>query len=524
MTRSKVGLISEDEVDEQMKRLRGPRGISLQQGKLLSYLIEARRKGRFLELDGRTILRRFEEKDKHKGKKITERAEIEKAVQRARRLAFDLNRSLLAYYRELPPGSPDTIKIVLSEHPDAMEDGQHRYEPQISRLTIQDVSEEAGIWFVGNNVKALEYVTQNMLKLNRIEETFVRWIPRTASLYGGRTFKVFLRALKESKLLYRAVLGPTTDSAIYEIGGLRESLAARSVDAPDDQAPTKLYRLSHDMALMNFTLLYYAENPNDFYQHTTSVEVLFGYGVHERFERADTTVVFRTFDSRLVEEFRELFKALRSEEFSRQLDLDRPDLFMNEPRLCDVLATFPCLPKDEVLRKTRASGTGELWSKSKDSAEYKEGDRDDKYVPGRPHIKICVSALLLLDDEVFVDELKKALKRSVQVSIAIWAPGPFIDARTKAAKLRPDAASRQIEGARSALRSLGRHNNLFVRECFGEWASTSIIWIDEFIYYSSYWNGMDVADGPHFLVTAESNTGGVLRDQYLQMLTASNLL
>ena len=515
--------ISEHDVDEQVSLLCKPRNLPEKRGKLLAYLIGAQRRGDFELVGGRRVLIQFEERENLKGKTYPN-AQAEQAYQRARQVARDLRLDLERYYRELVPNAPDCIKIMLPEHRGPSADA-HAYQPQITRRNPTTPSADARFWLVGDNVQALEYVTDRISKLNRIEETFVRWTEKHSSLYAGSAFRLFVEKLKASRLLYRAVFGPMTDSAVFEKGGLREVLASRVVkDLPNGETATKLYRLLHGTALMNFTLLYFFEDEGRFFKRTSHIEVLFGYGVHEEYGGPDTTVVFGSDDPRLVKEFQKHFDALRDERFSRPLDLGQPALFRNQPWGSDVLVTFPKLPSEELERKTRASGTGDGWTDKSRMFGLGPAERQDNYVPGRPHIKICVSALKLLASKPFRDELKSALARNVQVSITLWAPeSSFIDLRTKAIGLDPEDARHELESAFLVAKHLGKHKNLFIRRCTAPMGSVSILWIDEFIYFSPYWVGKDVADGPHFLVMADSATGVEIRDQYDQMIAASGL-
>ena len=508
------------QIKEQVERLcKASKYIPGKQADLLRYLTDPTRQKDFETDRSREILLKFEISQ---GYEISERTEAS-FVNRARRLVFELSRGLRLYYRELPPNAPDRVLIQI-EAPRSSED--YRYKPTISDLVPEDGTTEGERFsLLGTNMQALKYVTDQIPKLNRIEETFVRWTERDSSLYAGSPFGDFLETLSASKLLYRAVLGPMTDTAVVNQGGLRDVLAKRVVeDLPKGETATKLYQLHHATALMNFTLLYYVEDESFFFEKTNHIEVLFGYGVHAHFGGPDSTVVFRSNDEDLVEEFQMHFDALRDERFSRRLDLRQPAVFSNKFFKCDVLATFPELPVEEIRLKTQASGGTSIRGNEQRTSDVERTERRDDYVPGRPHIKICVSALRLLDDEPFIDELRRALERGVQVSVAHWGPGPFLTARIKAARMRPYAASRESEGARDAVQSLGPHPNLFLRECFGEWASASIIWIDNLIYFSSYWIGRNVANGPHFLVTVSSETGEVLRDQYNEMIATSKLL
>jgi hypothetical protein len=506
------GGVEVEDVREQLLLLCGPRGIPARQGRLLKHLVQAHLDRKFEEQDGTAILKDFEKKDQRNGLKDRRRSpDPEKAAGRARQLASQLKRSLARYYENLPSNPQDRIRIQLG-------DG---YEPQITWFISLPLAGDKRFSFVGNNIDALNYVTERVAKLNRIEETFVRWVDLESTIYARETFKRFLAALSKSKLLYRAVLGTMTDRIVHEEGGLRATLAERHSNLELSRPSARIYRLRHGTALMNFTLLYRSENKDAFHDPTTNVEVLFGYGVSHAHERAEETFVFRSKDPRVVRQFQDLFNALRSNKFSRELDLNRADLFADEPGFCDVLATFPRLPEKEILLKTRVSGTGIGRAFSPTSAPV----RNDNYSPGRPHVKICVSALHLLDEEVFLNEIRDALRRGVQVSIALWKPGePFLVARTTASGMRPDAAKREVEGAHDAIRSLGPHENLFVRHCFGTWSSGSIIWIDDVIFYSAYWLGRNVSEGPHFMVPLVSDTGRALVDQYERMIKDSTLI
>ena len=496
--------------------------VSKKRRALLDYLLKAKENGAFASKPtGKQILVQFEVSQGAMFDQSDPIA-VKQAYDRARQVAVRLSDILRDYYSG--PGLNDGIKVLLPLT-DLDPDDSQTYEPQVVIVDkLPKTLERVDLWRVGNNVDALSYVTKQISKLNRIEETFVRWVDRKSSLYEGNAFSEFLKELRGSRLLYRAVLGLMTDSAIFHDQGLRETLANRvSKDLPADERAAKLYRLLHDTALMNFTLLYYFETEDDFYNHTSNVEVLFGYGVHEPFEKADTTVVFRSTDAAIVNEFQELFKALREEEFSRQLDIGRPDLFSSEPRACDVLATFTEVPLKQITRRIKASGMTKF-AIGKDIVLPIGVKRDDVYVPRRPHIKICVSALKLLDTKQVQDALRRALDRDVQVSIALWTPASsFVRLRAQAIGVDVAAAIRELEGAWAGVRSLGKHDNLFIRRCGGLVSSLSIIWIDEFIYFSPYWLGKDVADGPHFLVTSDSDTGMELRDQYDQMLATAEL-
>ena len=487
---------------------------------LLEFLVEARANtadgtelNEFERDGGAEVLLRFEMKQAKI--QTLSAAQRKTYLVTARKLVSSLSVSLRLYYCELPEEAPDKVLIHIEEP----KDGEaHRYEPKVSYIPKKASAETSQqLWFVGDNVAALKYVTERIPELNRIDETFVRWVDKHSSLYGRSPFAKFLEALKGHKLLYRAVLGPMTDSAISQEGGLRDVLANRSVDdLPPYEVAAKVYRLHHHSPLLNFTLLYYFDDENKFYKRTRNTEVLFGFGVFDQNQGANATVVYRSKDRRLFAEFQRLFQALRNEEVSRELDINQPDQFLEEPRQCDVLATFETLPKAQILRKLRASGSGSY------AAKVNAGSKTEKdYRPSRPHVRICVSALHFLDDQELLDELKAALGRGVQVSIALWDRGPFLELRTKVIGVRPDAAAREIEGSRSAVTFLGAHNNLFVHWCTCLSGSVSIFWIDDFIYFSPYWIGRNVAAGPHFLVAATSETGKVIQEQYRQMLKGS---
>lgn len=234
------------------------------------------------------------------------------------------------------------------------------------------------------------------------------------------------------------------------------------------------------------------------------------------------TIVYASKEPRLVKEFQELFNALR-EEFSRPLELSRPGLFHNEPQQCDILASFLKLPEGGIVAQDPRIWTGDWPRDDQSQSRSTAVKRDDAYRPNKPHIKICVSALKFLDTKRLKDELKRALHRGVQISVALWAPGPFTEARARVIGLDAEDVEREMDGSWSVAKFLGKHENLFIRRCTSEFGSVSIIWIDELIYFSTYWLGKDVADGPHFLTLASSDTGRQLQDQYEQMLEDSTL-
>ena len=126
-----------------------------------------------------------------------------------------------------------------------------------------------------------------------------------------------------------------------------------------------------------------------------------------------------------------------------------------------------------------------------------------------------------MDRDALREELKLALDRGVNVSIALWGRGPFSATRVRVIGISAEAAKREMNGSRSLLKFLGNHEKLTKRRCTCEVGSVSIITIDELTYFSAYWVGKNVADGPHFLTTVNSTTGKELQAQYDLMLKDS---
>jgi hypothetical protein len=187
---------------------------------------------------------------------------------------------------------------------------------------------------------------------------------------------------------------------------------------------------------------------------------------------------------------------------------------VNPPPTCcfSVIAPHYCMLPSSFCRveSKRAGGVidfVECWSLTTDS------DKLNRH-----------SAWHLLDRLDF--ELEAAIKRGVKVSIALWHPdSDFLKYRQKVIGGDLTYVEREIRDNRSALNNLHVYDhpykNLSVRWCTGELGSVSIFWIDDLIYFSTYWIGDHVSDGPHFLVPSHSDTGEKLRAQYDEMLVTS---
>lgn len=385
-----------------------------------------------------------------------------------------LRKRLATYYDDLRKKSfetrktpPDTLKLTIGK----------RYRPEITSLqpapalaSDESANEGGSALYYGNSEKALRYVTARVGRATRIEDTAIRWIA-AASVYSDAALREFTSALQESAAEFVSITGPVTDRAYVK--ALREAFSG------EQSARVKCFRLRRTVPIMNFLILTFADDVP---------EVLFGYGAHEE-ESPDRTQVFKTTDSLLVEEFHRLFRALSRKRFAEPITVEDPTFVESDRQDCDVLATYRSFPIEQVAAKLL-----------------------------RCHrVALCALQWPTLDQ--LVPGLQKALRRECDVSIALWKPGdPFVKLRRKAFSQELPLAS-SIEGNEkilSALRGAGP-GKLTVYHCNG-WASVSLLWIDDLIYFGAYWRDDNASNGPHFLVHQSSHTGEHLLEQYYRMV------
>lgn len=338
----------------------------------------------------------------------------------------------------------------------------------------------------GNNVEAMAYLTSRIQNVKRIEDTAIRW-DITPSFYAGEVFERFQEELskafaeshnEEGKIEYRSITSSVTDPGYAK--GLRRVFAFHKY--PEIQC----FRLHHAVPMMNFVLLY--ERSND------ALEVLFGYGIQTSYTDVSHTRVFSSTDPDLTQAFQELFGILRSPRFARPISVIDDEFSMASVRRCDVLATYPSLPKDEIQERIRDAAS----------------------------IVICVTASHLLERELYA-LLEEALDGKCEVRIALWEPdSEFMKLRDKAIHGRPGYPFEELDMNLKTVELLKqRYPDLDVLTCHGQ-GSVSLFMIDDWIYFSPYWVGRNVSDGPHFLVHRSSDTGQKVEGQFEEMLRSTS--
>lgn len=328
--------------------------------------------------------------------------------------------------------------------------------------------------YIGTNAQAMKYLT-NRIRVGvatRIEDTAIRWnIMR--SLYLKDDLNDFKEALAESHAEFISITGPVKDSAYMK--ALMEAFERRTADKPKP----KCFQLHHVAPIMNFINLKYLAEPE---------EVLFGFGMQHGHSTSEETAVFSSSDKRLVEEFKDLFKVLRSESFSTPINLTTG---MSQTYLeqCDVLATFQGMPKKFI----RAS----------------EISQDCKII----NIAITYS------DEIerLESVLKESGRRDITVRILLSHPeSRFLRMRSRitSRKNLPPLAYRNLD----ILRGFNLGDQLQVRLTNRVMAVT-YTQINTTTIFSPYWSGPAAADGTdddgtYFVVESTSNTGIFLEKQF----------
>jgi hypothetical protein len=246
--------------------------------------------------------------------------------------------------------------------------------------------------------------------------------------------------------------------------------------------PSKLdaWRIHHASPIMNFTIFYPKKGSG------IRKTVFFGYGKHTGLDFSLTdTAVFASEDETLIKEYQRLFKVLKSEDISQSLSVNDPVFVQSSFYKNDVLASFKTFP-DEIATRIRDC---------------------------RQSIKICVAGWSQLDTHIQV--IESVLAKGIAVTIALWHPkSDFI-------KFRSEQLSNARRIVSNNLHTLGqiRHpgDNLTIIECSG-WASVSLFWIDDVIYFGLYWCGMSTLQGSFFMVKEDSPTGDRLKTEFSTMI------
>lgn len=548
MSATSTPVLEDRALEEQVQRIVNAEGLKEVLQSWLRLLLKAQLDGDFKSSStknkGKHILLKIEAK--RRGQEYIPKTQVESAYGAARQSVRRLSMHLEDYYRELAENASDRILILIpweeagakrhkTEHP--------RYEPQVNRdfqPSSNPLSQNKNFKFIGDSVAALEHVRRQLPQLRRIEETFIRWVEPKQSLYEedkpNKPFERFLTELAKSKVIYRAVLGPFVDPVVFRPGeSLTDVLRNRAWEYKK-KSGAKFFRLLHAAPIMSFSLLYYSTDPtsntDSFYEKTNEIEVLYGFGIFESRGSSAKTAVFSSRHSRLCEEFQHQFEALRHPDFSYEISVERPHLFPNLLHKSDVIATFDQFPEAEIIQRMESCGRVPIpIPKEKTGEAIQDYLNKDPYPHGtrRPHVTICVSASKPLNDQPFRNGLSSVLRRkNVQVSIALWALGsPFLKLRGQVILSNDDpdpvAAEMEAYDNHRLVKNLLSYENLKVHECHGGMGSVSIFWIDDLIYFSPYWIGENVADGPHFLVAATSATGLRLQEQYQRMIATSGL-
>jgi hypothetical protein len=454
---------------------------------LLEYLIRIQGAGRYREKNnpptGRAILYEFYEHhlgrstpaerhpnvDQHKGKGIQVVAELEQHLER--------------YYRNLPSDAPDKIEILVPRK------GRQGYQPQYKQRSLSSAAEKTLFTHLGNNQDAMRFLIDLIPNASLVEDTAVRWHdPQKPSLYSKTLMEEFTQALSENiNLQYRSITGPVIDSAYKDL------LAKAFAERPDRLS---MWRLHHIAPLMNFVVLYSKKRPDG----TQRKMVFFGYGRQTGSDLLDNTAVFLSESLELIREYRRLFAVLKEDRFSRAITLKDQEFGISRAHSTDVLASFPGWP-DEI---------------------------EERFRHCQHSIRICTVGWPALDD--YIPHLGEALSRGCSVSVTLW------DEQSETVAMRsgeiahipgnvvknelPFAANTIINNRKSLLSLLQLHKSLKIRSS-GGWASVSIYWIDDLIYFCPYWTHPKAMRGPHFLVHANSNLGGDLQRQYQTMVRRS---
>ncbi len=448
------------EIDDQVSLLK-PALKDDDQRRLLAFLVDKIKEKRWPPgtlVFGKDILAEYHKRVGDRGRRYSE------VDSRYRHQIIALRKRLEKYYDKLAWDAADTLELKIGE--------RNRPEIKTRQVPVVSAADESasagGSAYYGNSEKALRYLTARIGRATRIEDTAIRWLA-AASVYSKAALQEFTRALRESATEFVSITGPVTDRAYVE--------ALRDAFSGEQSARLKLFRLRRTVPIMNFLILTFADDVT---------EVLFGYGAHDE-ESLEKTQVFKTTDSRLVEEFQRLFTALSRNRFAESITVEDPTFVESDRQDCDVLATYRSFPIEQVAAKLRRCR----------------------------RVALCALQWPTLDQ--LVPGLQKALGRKCDVSIALWEPDdPFVKLRRTAFSQELPLAS-SIEGNKKILSALRGAGKLTVSYCKG-WASVSLLWIDDLIYFGAYWRDDNASNGPHFLVHQDSHTGKHLVEQYYRMV------
>ncbi|MBI1358060.1 MAG: hypothetical protein GC160_27315 [Acidobacteria bacterium] len=392
---------------------------------------------------------------------------------RARQEIGSLRGALEEYYRD-HLATKASISIPLGR--------KDAYEPEIASGPPREIPVDGSqdFRYLGDNNAALRHLLNMIPAAEAIEDTGVRWI-LGRSLYDEDALADLTKSLQANpKLVFRSVTGPIVDEA--HTNALWKAYRDRPGQAT-------FRRLHFTAPLMNFLIVHFPPKGS---QKTRRI-VYFGYGRQGPGDRADETAVFFSENDVLVKEFMRLFRRLQTDEFSREISLNDPDLLASRDRHSDILATFKTWPVGEIT---------------------------DRILRPASRVAVCITAWPTLD--VYLPALRTALEKGCAVDIALWdRDDEFVALRGTAILGDREYVARMIDYNKTQLAGLLRDfgDRFTLQFCKG-WASVSVIWIDDLIFWGSYWMSVNAVEGPLFLAHMGSPTGQYLQRQYRAMVPA----
>jgi hypothetical protein len=300
------GKPTEQEIDAQVENLCAHDLLEGEKrGDLLRYLVQEQRGGRYTrpvtydwpKATGKQILFEFYKCwNKRNGEPLPHNPN--ETEESGKRLLRELADALEEYYKTLD----DALIIEIQR---GRGEG---YEPEITWATDDPDARKAECYYIGNNHEALEYLMRRFRSagLTAFRDTHVRpelHIRQNVDYAGMQSaFSDFLRRADTERTVATMILGWEIDE---------DYVRAMQNAARGHGENLKCFRLRHPMPLLNFILLDYED---------LTTEVLFGWG---QGKSGSPGAVFRSKDTRLVDEFNEFYDQLLNPPFSERVPLEK---------------------------------------------------------------------------------------------------------------------------------------------------------------------------------------------------------
>lgn len=382
--------------------------------------------------------------------------------------------------RKRPAGVPSIVDDLSGERP-----------PHVEHIAPTS-DDEAGVDGaltrpLGNLEKTMQYVIEKLPQADRVEDVTIRW--NSDTMHGD--LESFKQAIRQSKpeCEFEFIAGPIADSEYM-------SALKAAFEREEKRKHITCRRLHHNAATMNFMILFYPPNKK-------KREVIFGYAAQgpqqsPEHRRSELTMYCST-DPGLTTQFLRMFRDLTAPRFSRKIELTDPDFaWQGEPlHWTDVIASFDKFPSEIT----------------------------DRMYQCRQHISICITGWTAM--ATYSGAFSNALASGCRVNVGIWkSDDPFVAMRDQAIARHANRRDREaqriadaklianaIVGNEKTLGAFSDHERLTVAVCRDQ-APVPIFWIDDLIYFGGYWLGANSSLGPFFLVRADSETGGFMREQF----------